>query len=103
VLQYVAVCCSVLQCVAGLAKELEAKAKAKGGMLRVAVCCRVLPCVAVRCCALPCVAVCCSVLQCVAVCCLLLQCVAVLAQYGVASSCRLLQIIGLFCRISSLL
>jgi len=44
-----AVCCSVLQGVAG--------------------CCRVLQCVAVCCSVLQCVAVCCSVLQCVAVCC----------------------------------
>jgi len=49
VLQYVAVCCSMLQCVA--------------------VCCSVLQCVAVCYSVLQCVAVCCSVLQCVAVCC----------------------------------
>jgi len=58
-LQCVAVCCSVLQCVA-----LGALGKA-----------RVLSgrCVAV---VLQCVAVCCSVLQCVVVCCRVLQCVA---------------------------
>ena len=54
--QYVAVCCSVLQCVA--------------------VCCSVLQCVAVCCSVLQCVAVCCSVLQCVAMCCSVLRCVA---------------------------
>jgi len=47
----------------------------------VAVCCSVLQCVAVECMyllsVLQCVAVCCSVLQCVAVCCSVLQCVAV--------------------------
>ena len=48
-LQYVAVCCSVL--------------------LWLAVCCRVLQCVAVCCSVLQCVAVCCSVLQGVAACC----------------------------------
>ena len=52
---YVAVCCSVLQCVV--------------------VCCSVLHCVAECCSVLQCVAVCCSVLQCVAVCCNMLQCV----------------------------
>ena len=46
-LQYVAVCCSVLQCVA--------------------VCCRVLQCDAECCSVLQCVTVCCSVLQCVTV------------------------------------
>jgi len=59
---------------------------------RVAVCCSVLQCVAVRCSVLhtakdtspvaarhplQCAAVCCSVLQCVAVCCSVLQCIAV--------------------------
>jgi len=54
----IAVCCSVLQCVA--------------------MCCNVLQCVAVCCSVLQCVvAVCCSVLQCVAVCCCVLLCVAV--------------------------
>ena len=64
VLQCVAVCCSVLQCVAVL-------------LQCVAVCYSVLQCVAVRCSVLQCVAVCYSVLQCVAVCCSVLQCVAV--------------------------
>ena len=70
-LQRVAVCDSVLQCVAvnymdrgmvnGVLPHL-------GEQLQV-VCCSVLQCVAVCCSVLQCVAVCCSVLQCVAVCC----------------------------------
>ena len=43
----------------------------------VAVCCSELQCVTVRCSMLQCVAVCCSVLQCGAVWCSVLQCVAV--------------------------
>jgi len=43
----------------------------------VAMCCSVLQCVVVCFSVLQCVAVCCSVLQCVAVCCSVLQCVAV--------------------------
>ena len=78
----VAVCCSVLQCVACVAC--------------VAVCCSVLKCVAVcywgvsktvfwscncvaSCDVLQCVAVCYSALQCIAVCCSVLQCVACVA------------------------
>jgi len=57
VLQCVAVCCSVLQCVA------------------LSVCCSVLQCLAV-CCIV-------SVLQCVAVCCSVLQCVAVVVVLAV--------------------
>ena len=105
-LQCVAVCCSVLQCIA--------------------VCCSVLQCVAVCCSVFQCVAVCCSVLQCVPVCCSVSQCVAVwrtvlqcdadkfvsnsmppraaIAEcYAVATVSRIDKIIGLFCRISSLL
>ena len=51
----VAVCCSVLQCVAVC-------------VACVAVCCSVLQCVAVCCCVLQCGAAYCSVLQCCAVC-----------------------------------
>jgi len=51
---FLTVCCSVLQCVA--------------------VCCSVFQCVAVCCSLLQCVAVCCSVLQGAAVCCSVLQC-----------------------------
>jgi len=62
VLQRVAACCSVLQCIA--------------------VCCIALQGVAVRCSVLQCVAVCCSVLQCVAARCSALQCVAVCCSFG---------------------
>ena len=61
-LQWVAVCCSVMQCVA--------------------LCCSVLQCVAVCYSVLQCVASCCSVLQCAAVCCSVLQCVAVCCREG---------------------
>jgi len=89
--------------------------------------CNVMQCVAVHYSVLQCVAVCCSVLQCVAVCCSVLQCVAVCCSvlqrhivywvwvttlktkkhsslidcffvYWVASTSRLLKIIGLFCK-----
>jgi len=70
--QLVAVCCSVLQCVA-----VFRVAVCRSVSQCVAVCCSVLQCVAVCCSVLQCVTVCCSVLQCVAVCCSALQCVAV--------------------------
>ena len=70
VLRCVAVCCGVLQGVAGL----SSCARAQGVLRCVAVCCGVLQCVAVCCSVLQCVAVCCSVLQCVAVCCCVLWC-----------------------------
>jgi len=64
VLQCVAVCCSVLQCVAVYQERsctlvLQARIIA----IYVAVCCSVLQCVAVCCSVLQCVAVCSSVLQ----------------------------------------
>ena len=55
----IAVCCSVLRCVAICCSGLQC----------VAICCSVMQCVAVCGSVLQCVAVCCSVLQCVAVCC----------------------------------
>ena len=91
-MQCVAVCCSVLQCVA-----VKKSIKRLFCWAAVAVSCSVLPCVAVCCSVLQrdpqlrstsmatsvalhregrvlqCVAVCCSVLQCVAVCCSVLQ------------------------------
>jgi len=80
VLQCVAVCCSVLQCVAVL---FEANATHRNSMVqRVAVCYSVLQCVAVcfsvfqcvaPCLRLECVGVCWSVLQCFTVCCSVLQ------------------------------
>jgi len=75
VLHYVAVCCSVLQCVAEPQRIVQHSASTA-----TLACCRgaskskhpynVLQCVAVCCSVLQCVAVCCSVLQCVAVCCI---------------------------------
>ena len=67
VLQYVAVRCSVLQCVAvrGSNSCLVDILKSQLHSHEM----NALKCVAVRCSALQCVAVCCSVLQCVAVCC----------------------------------
>jgi len=49
----------------------------------VAVCCSMLQCVAVCCSMLQCVAVCCGVLQCVAVCCSVLQCAAHKCTHGI--------------------
>jgi len=80
-LQCVAVCCSVLQCVAApLVKALTTvhvfarlPVVCCGVLQRVAVCCSVLQCVAVCYSVLQCVAVCCSVLQCVAACCSVLR------------------------------
>jgi len=66
-LQYVAVCCSVLQCVAVCRSRRPTTCiyDAPGYTYL----CREMQCVAVCCSVLQCVAVCCSVLQCVAVCC----------------------------------
>ena len=69
VLQCVAECCSVMQCVA-VCLDCVAACCNVLGLSRCLVC---VACVAV---CLTCVAVCCSVLQCVAVCCSVLQCVA---------------------------
>jgi len=69
VLQRVAACCSLVQCVK---KSIESEGLDEED-------CRkrrcMLQCVAVCCSVLQCVAVCCSVLQCAAVCCSALQCV----------------------------
>ena len=85
VLQFVAVCCSVLQCV-------ECVAVCCSVLQCVAVCCSVLQCVACVCCGCSAwyassVAACCNVLQCVAVCCSVLQCVAVCCMRHVAYVC----------------
>jgi len=73
VMQRVAVCCSVLQCIA-----FEKTPGISIVCVGTAECCRVLPCVAVYCRVFPGICsgntVCCSVLQCVAVCCSVLQC-----------------------------
>ena len=76
-LQYVAVCCGVLQCVAVCRSALSTHQPRMLGLICgkrttsqcVAVCCSVLQCVAVRYGVLQCVAVCCSVLWWFAVCC----------------------------------
>jgi len=79
VLQYVAVCCSVVQCGAvccGVCSVLQCGAVWCSVLQYVAVCpskiwlvrAEILMC-GDLCCVLQCVAVCCSVLQCVAVCC----------------------------------
>jgi len=70
VLQRVAACYSVLQCVAvhcsvSTGRLVQTVSKTMCVLQGVAGCCRVLVCVAE----------CCSVLQCVAVCCIVLQCV----------------------------
>jgi len=71
VLQFVAVCCSVLQCVAVSCRACGAFSQKTGLFCQGAgLCCSVLQCVAV----------CCSVLQYVAVCCRECQCVAVVAK-----------------------
>ena len=73
-LQYIAVCCSGLQCVLQCAAvdvfHMHMVTAENDFMLQdVAVCCSALQCVAVNvfhaigCCVLQCVAVCCSVLQ----------------------------------------
>jgi len=84
-LHYVAVCCTMLQCVV--------------------VCCSVLHCVAL-CCTVSqnvaaCVAVCCSVWQCGAVCCSALQCVAVRCgvKQRVAAYCSALQCVTVCCSV----
>jgi len=99
VLQRVAACCSVLNCVSVVVACTLVGDFAKQILLQcLAVCCSVLQCVAVCCSVLQRVAACfgssclhvgwrlyktdpvavfCSVLQCVAVCCSVLQCVAV--------------------------
>jgi len=61
VLPRVALCCSVLQCVAAGSRRLVVNRLQCG-----IVCCSVVQSVAVRCSVLQCVAMCCSVLQCVA-------------------------------------
>ena len=95
VLQCVAVCCSVVHCVA--------------------VCCRVVQCEVKECSWVAEEGVCdvpvCSVLQCVEVSCSVVQfgasfavfCSVWLSGYRVATISRLHKIIGLFCRIQSLL
>jgi len=82
----VAVCCSVLQCVA---------VWLNGSQVCVAVCCSVLQGEYTQ--SIRSVAVCCSVLQCVAVCCSVLQCVAVccsVAEWLTSVCCSVLQCVA---------
>ena len=76
-LQRVAVGCRVMQRVAVRCTLLQCGAVCCSVLRSVAVYCSVLQCVAVCCNVSHCVAVRCSVLQCVAVCCSALQCIAV--------------------------
>jgi len=71
VLQSIAVCCSVLHCLAMSCRacRLLRISTLPSVVQSIAVCCSILQCVAVCCSILQCVAVCCSILQCVAVCC----------------------------------
>ena len=90
-LQYVVVCCSALQCIP-VQQSCWIMSHVRM-LQCVAVCWSVLLCVAVRCCALQCnnlveschMYKCCSALQCVAVHCSVLQCVAVRQSYSIMS------------------
>ena len=77
VLQYVAVCCSLLQSVMNmtLIRNNTTEFSRLFSKLFVRACCRVKQCVTACRSVLQCVAVCCSVLQCVAVCCSVWKCV----------------------------
>ena len=78
VLQYVAVCCSLLHCVTVYCSMVQCVAVCYCIVVQCGVVwCSVLQYAEVCCSVLPCVAVCCSVWQCVALCCSVLQCVAV--------------------------
>jgi len=102
VLQCVAVCCSVVQC---LPVELDMCVQAtfpqcfpkfprtlpEYVLMCVDVCCNLLQCVTVCCSVLRCVTVCSSVLQCVAVCLSVLRCVAV--------CCSVLQCVAVCCSV----
>jgi len=113
VLHCVAACCNVFT----VAPAPTCMCVYEEEYTHVAVCCSVLQCVAVWCCVLQCVAVCCSVftvapappvcvymrrnsrmLQCVAVCCSVLQCAAVFHTHlfvcicgGIHVCCSILQ------------
>jgi len=99
VLQCVAVCCSVLQFVAVRVSVCVAHLQVRRSSWAT---CSVAVCVAV--CIVECLAVCVAVyvLQCVAVCCRVccsaLQRLCLIACYGVSTICRLLKMTGLFCK-----
>ena len=110
-LQYVAVSCSVLQCVAVscivthlwtprvpwvcTCMRVHTRARTRYGLVRSRRGAAAAVCVWGCCSVLPRVAMCCSVLQCVAVCCSVLQCVACLVS--VAVCCSMLQCIAVCC------
>ena len=77
-LQCVAVCCSVLQCIiyVGGSKVVREEQVSCSVLQHVAVFCSVVQCGAVWCSVVQCVALCCTVLHCAALCCTVLQCVA---------------------------
>ena len=70
-LQCIAVCCIVLQCVLLVRSKWSSERISENFYIQYCLCAHnsVLQCVAVCCSVLQCVAVCCIVLQCVAVCC----------------------------------
>ena len=86
-LQCLALCCSVFQCVAVSLRKPSPTHPYRKVLQCIALGCTVLPCVALCCSVLQCLfkkilthnhtGVCCNVLQCVAVCCIVLQCFAV--------------------------
>ena len=119
-LQCVAVCCSVLQCVAvfhtyGLIcipprrecwqqPPRISRAVATRPILspQLSVWCRVLQCIAVCCSVLQCVAACHRVLKCVVVCCRVLQCADAtqpIICHPVSVCCNVLQRVAVFCSV----
>jgi len=103
-LQRVAMCCSVLQCVAVCCskKIVAAQRKLSRYMYSCNQCAQIsmLQCAALRCSVLQCAAVYSSVLQCVAECCSVLQCVALSVLQCAAVCCNVLQYIALCCSVS---
>jgi len=98
VLQYVVVCCSALQCVAGVFPFLVRASSTTSMLQCAAMCCRVLPCVAVCCRVVQSFAVRCSMGQCVAVGCSVLQCAAEYCKC-IAMRCGVLQCAAVCCSV----
>jgi len=97
-LQGVAACCSVLQCVCVL--WFVALCCVSYNVYPSAYCClRVLRIGPAYCSVLQCVAVCCSVLRCVAVCCSMLQCVAEYVDAFVSFASALQQCVAVCCSV----
>jgi len=97
VLQYVAVRCSMLQCVAVFFPRHTSPSLTP--CCSVWSCCSALQGVAVCCSVLQCIAVCCSVLQCVAVCCNVVMSYQILASLHSCTMgcCKTLQHIATHC------